>query len=276
MKTHALPLAATLLCLSLAACAPTTEDRSGRLLTLAAEEAKNIPGSLDRFTRQLNIANTQINTFRLTDADKTLQLAAQTLTAGKTDDFDDFHRIAGWTSISELAWAAQDHAMAKDALQKALDALNTVKPVWNRAQYVDSLATELDVMRGHPDAVELLTTGAGWAAQIDDRNTRRLALFIFANHLISLDAYDPARAVLEREPDAAWRTDALLALADRYTVEPAVVLSSGMDMAAGMNLRNPAPGAGGGGGFGGAGRGGQAPATFGKDVRFESVFKQSQ
>src|SRR3954470_15895065 len=104
MPLKSLPLLlATLL---LAACERPNTDRSARLLSMAAEEAANIPNTLDRFTRQLNIADTQLRTNRRQDADKSLLLARDTLASAKKEDFDDFHRIAGWTAISQLARTA--------------------------------------------------------------------------------------------------------------------------------------------------------------------------
>ena len=47
---------------ALSACGQPPSDKAGRLLSMAAEEAATIPNRLDRFTRQLNIADTQLMT----------------------------------------------------------------------------------------------------------------------------------------------------------------------------------------------------------------------
>ena len=73
MKTTPLALSLLVAALLVASCGKTEvpqSDRAGRLLSMAAEEAANIPVVLDRFTRQLNIADTQLRTSRQADAAK--------------------------------------------------------------------------------------------------------------------------------------------------------------------------------------------------------------
>ncbi len=166
---------------------------------MAAEEAASIPSTLDRFTRQLNIADTQLRTGRPADADKTLRLAHDTLAGVKDDTFDDLHRIAGWTSISELARLANDRDLAMDASDRGLAALNNVTPESDRALYVLSLSGELAALRGPAAAIELLNSGGGWAAQIADVARRRAALTAFAYRLLGYDAYEhcPQHAALK-------------------------------------------------------------------------------
>lgn len=298
MKPAPLPLllAATLL---IASCSkPAATDRTGRLLSMAAEEAAGIPNTMDRFTRQLNIADLQLRTARKADAAKSLGLARDTLNVAKKADFDDFHRIAAWTAISQLARAAEDKDMALKASDLALAALNDVQPATERPQYVLSLASELAELRGKAAAVELLDSGSGWAADIMDPPSRRIALIAFTERLISLEAFEDARSALHRDPDPAWRTDTFLALANDLTPLPA-----------GNYARYQEASGGGAGG----GRGGRAakssseyaaaplddvsPATspansaaarqaafnatiraagsFGKDVRYEKVYQQN-
>jgi len=288
MKNRALGLG-VLLALAVAGCSkPPVDDRATRVLDLAAQEAANIPQRMDRFARQLNIADTQVRRGQSESARKTLALVQETLVGAKKEEFDDFHRIAAWTSISQIARRAGDKGMATKAADNALATLNDVDPVEQRPQYVASLSEELDALRGHAAAIELLNTGASWAAQLSDANVRRFALYTFADRLIQLDGYDNAKTALEHDPDAAWRTDALMALADQAQgiQEPRFAA-----VAANAEAAPAAPGrgggaggfsgGGGGGGFGGAtgGRGGRMSAVpsvqgFNKDVHFENVYKQ--
>jgi hypothetical protein len=266
-------LAATLL---LAACDKPASDRTGRLLTMAGEEAANIPNKLDRFSRQLNIADTQLRTDRKEDAAKTLALARDTLKESKTVDFDDFHRIAGWTAISQLSRQAGDRDLALQTSDLALAALNDVQPATERPQYVLSLAGELAELRGKEAAVELVSSGGNWAAMIMDPAARRTALVAFTERLLGYEAYEGARTMLRHDNDAAWRTDVFLSLANP---SPTVVA----DVAYARQMG----GTGGRGGMGGmlpatpmaaeAYTASPVPATkpFGKDVRFENVYRQS-
>jgi hypothetical protein len=261
--------------LMLGSCQSAPPDRSARLLGMAGEEAANIPNKLDRFTRQLNIADTQLRISRPIDAAKTLALARDTLNAAAKTDFDDFHRIAAWTAISQLSRQAGDRDMALKASDNAQAALNDVLPVTERPQYALSLSWELADLRGKQAAIELLESGSAWAAEIKEQRTRRLALMTFAQQLISLDAFENARNTLRRDPDAAWRTDMFLALANQNAGMP-------------FNLRNSSNagpgvavigGRGGGGGrsFSASAASGQDTAgesNWNKDVRFESVFRQ--
>jgi len=271
--------------LFLASC-ERQDDRAGHLLLMAGEEAANIPNSLDRFTRQLNIADTQLQTNRKADAIKTLTLARDTLTAAKGDDFDDFHRIAGWTSISQLARNAGDRDLAIKSADSAQAALNDVKPVTERPQYVLSLATELADLRGKAATVELLDSGAAWAAEIPQSSLRRAALMAFTTALLNNDAYEDARNALHRDPDPAWRTDMVLALATQYETpaKPSDYASreqhrqyAATPVTAPRAVAEPegsyiTEGSGGGFGSGGAGGGG---GFLNKDVRFENVYKKN-
>jgi hypothetical protein len=252
-------------------CGPAAQDRSGRLLAMAAQEAAQISSSLNRFTRQLNIADTQIRTGRKADAIASLALARDTLASAEDKSFDSLRRIAGWTSLAQLSRAAGDRDMALKAADQALASLNDVTPVAERAQYVLSLATELERVRGKEDAVELLISGGTWAGEIMHPAERRTALTAFAYRLTSYEAYDAARRVLRVDADAAWRADTFLAMARGYD-------TSG-------KLYDALPSVARGGGRGGAGAASPeqvsasmipAPASvnFGKDVSYESNFQQ--
>jgi len=260
-----------------AGCEKGPTDRAGRLLSMAGQEAASISNDLDRFTRQLNVAWTQLRTDRKSEAAKTLLLARDTLASAKREQFDDLHRIAGWTAISQLSRQAGDRDLALKSSDLALAALNNVQPAAERPQYVLSLAGELADLRGNAAAVELLDSGSTWAADIRDANIRRTALVAFADRLISLDAYENARTTLRKDPDAAWRTDTFIALANGYATK------FGTNNATLAFRENGRVGAGGAGGRSADERN-AAPAvqlrnvsnSFGKDVRFESVYQQAQ
>jgi len=288
MKTTRLALPLIFAALLLSACGrsqPAPTDRAGRLLSMAAEEAANIPIVLDRFSRQLNIADTQLRTSRQADAAKTLALARDTLTVTKKEDFDDFHRIAGWTALSQLSRRANDRDLALKASDLALAALNDVQPAAERPQYVLSLAGELADLRGNDAAIELLNSGGAWAADLMDASTRRIALVAFTDRLLGYEAFENARTMLRRDPDPAWRTDTFLALANHVQALPDAQMALHNNANAlrevAQAAKSPAPvlaaDAAGGGGRGGRGGGGSSRQnTFGKDVRFENVYQNNQ
>jgi hypothetical protein len=252
-----LPLVAVTLLLASCSKPPVT-DRAGRLLSMAGEEAASIQNKMDRFTRQLHIAETQLRTDRKPDAAKTLALAQETLKVAGKDDFDDFHRIAAWTSISQLSRQAGDRNLAVSASDLALAALNDVQPATERPLYVLSLAGELADLRGKDAAVELINSGGAWAAEIMEPTTRRLAITVFAERLLAYEDFESARTMLRRDRDPVWRTDMFLSLAN---VSPTNTPNAGVAQA---------------GGRGGA-AGGAAPAplnqNYGRDVRYENVYQ---
>lgn len=270
-------------------------DRSGRLLAMAGEEAANIPNKLDRFTRQLNIADTQLRTNRKGDAAKTLALARDTLVASSKAEFDDFHRIAGWTAVSQLSRVAGDKDLAIKASDNALAALNDTQPLTDRPQYVLSLTGELAELRGKQAAIELLESGSGWAAEIREPEIRRLALVTFAQRLISFDSFDNARNTLKRDPDAVWRTDTFLTLANQNAPMVPEIYYANMRQYPASDMASAEAG----GGAGGAARSPMREAqvasmktaapnspsfqqqikkadAWSKDVRYESVFQQQR
>jgi hypothetical protein len=257
-------LAATLL---LAAC-KSSSDRTGRLLSMAGEEAANILDKMDRFTRQLHIAETQLRTDRKPHAAKTLALAQDTLKASSKADFDDFHRIAAWTAISQLSRQAGDRDLALRSSDLALGALNDVQPAAERPQYVLSLAGELADLRGKEAAIELINSGGAWAAEIVEPVARRTALTAFTDRLLSYDAFESARTMLRRDPDPVWRTDMFLSLANtspdamngayaggRVSQEPRVAMVEASPVPADAHQRT------------------MSPQSFGKDVRYENVYQ---
>jgi hypothetical protein len=205
----------TSLALLLTACGPVDTTRSGKLLTMAAEEAGFIPSLSQRLTRQLNIADLQIQSGDSAHAIKTLALAAATLRVEETDKktLDDFGRIAGWTSIAELSHGAKDDKTAADAYLNAVEALHSVQPESQRAQYVLSLSQVAFERRGKAEAVQLLISGGQWARKIPVKDTRRFALASFSNALVSYDQLEDARTLLRQEPDPAWRSDTLADIA---------------------------------------------------------------
>lgn len=204
-------------------------NRTGRVLLMAAEESAYITSLQDRLERQLNIADLLIQADRKQQAVETLELARTTLRQQEKDNktIDDFRRIAGWTSIAELARQAGDRGMAIAAADDAVEALNSVEPEARRAEYVLSLAEEIRELRGEVEAGRLLEKGGKWAAKIEDTPVRRFALQTFARRLVTLNQFEEARRTLRNELDAAWRADTLVAMAE----PPPPVAMNAMGMA---------------------------------------------
>jgi hypothetical protein len=269
MRTARVTLPLLAVALLLTSCGKPAVDRAGRLLAMAGEEAANIPNKMDRFTRQLHIAETQLRTDRKPGAAKTLALAQDTLKASSKDDFDDFHRIAAWTAISQLSRQAGDRDLALKSSDLALAALNDVQPATERPQYVLYLAGEFADLRGKDAAIELVNSGGAWAAEIVEPAARRTALTAFTDRLLSYDAFEGARTMLRRDPDPVWRTDMFLSLAntssdamngafaggrpkgERRVPQVAKASAAAADA---HQLETP-------------------PQSFGKDVRYENVYQ---
>lgn len=198
--------------------------RSAKLLTMAAEEAAAIDAVAERLTRQLNIADLQIQNNHKDEALKTLALAATTLHQPEKADrqtIDDFHRIAGWTSVAELCYAAGGNKAASDAYFEAVESLNSVKPEPKRAEYVLSLSEVCEKVRGKPEAIALLVKGSGWSAGISDELTRRFAIRTFAGKLVGFDDLEAARQAMRNELDARWRADTFMTIAQQNMVAEA-------------------------------------------------------
>ena len=180
---------------------------------MASEEVSSITNAKERLTRQLNIADLQINIGHNADAAKTLTAARDNLTAAAPADMDDLSRLSGWVSISELARAADDKELAGKACDDGRELLSSIKPEAVRCDYVLGLADEIYQLRGKPDAARLVILGGQWASTMMDKTTRRQALVAFMDRLMTYEDYDGARKVLRQEPDAVWRADILTAMA---------------------------------------------------------------
>jgi hypothetical protein len=187
---------------------------------MAGEEAGQITSPRERLTRQFNIANRETGAGRTADARQTLRAARQTLEHADRDALDDQARLAGWVSLSELSRDAGDKPFANAALDQALVALDQVTPHPARCPYVLGVERELRALRGNAPAVKLLTDAAQWALEIPQPQRRRGTFVAFAEELFRCDAYDAARDVLRLDPDPAWRSDALVTLADRARWAP--------------------------------------------------------
>ncbi len=168
----------------------------------------------DRLTRQLNIANRETQSGRPGNARGTLALARQTLEHAAKKDFNDQERLSGWISLCELARDADNKPFANAALDQALAALNQLTPEPSRCEYVPGIEHEVRALRGDGAAAAMLRTAADWAMDLQ-QPTRRSAWFVFAGELFRCNDYEGARLVLRHDRDAAWRSDALIALSEQ-------------------------------------------------------------
>jgi hypothetical protein len=192
----------------------TTPLDPDRILHMAGEEAGQIASPRDRLTRQLNIANRETETGKPANARNTLALARKTLEDAGKKDLTDQERLSGWISLSELARAADDKPFANGALDRAIVALNQITPDPARCEYVPGIEAEVRILRGGAEAAKLLRTAADWAMDLPPR-TRRSAFVIYTEELFRCNDYDGGKRVMDHEPDAAWRSDALVAMSDR-------------------------------------------------------------
>lgn len=193
----------------------TTAVDPDRILHMAGEEAGQINAPKERLTRQLNIANRQTENGHAGDARKTLAEARSTIEHADKNALTDHERLAGWISLSELARSADDKAFGNGALDQALAALENLTPAQARCEYVLGVEREVKILRGDAAAAKLLISASEWAMELPQQATRRSAYVAFADGLFHCNDYDGARTVLRRDPDAAWRSDALTALSDR-------------------------------------------------------------
>jgi len=222
-----------------------TNDRSQRIMALAAEEAAAIPDIDARLTRQLNLADVQIQRGWPVDARVTLAAARGTLqTKVAAQQLNDHARISGWISVSQLARQAKDLALAITACDSAAVAMMAIEDPAKRCQYVMGIGNELQYLKGKPAAAALLAQAAPWTKSIDNVPTRRAATVAFACALFTLDDFDDAKAMFRQDDDAAWRSQMLQTLAS-----PAEV----------TNLRQ----------IGAA----SAVAPFGKDLNYRTIFQ---
>ncbi len=190
----------------------TTAGRSQQLMVLAAEEAAAISDIDARLTRQLNLANAQIQRGWPSDARTTLSGASQTLAKdGKA--LNNHARISGWVAVSQLSRQAADDATGTRAVEQAVGDLLAIEDQAQRCQYVMGLANELQYLKGRPAAADLLAKAGPWAREIDSVPQRRQALVAFASALFNFDDFKAGQSVLRQDDDAAWRSDMLVALA---------------------------------------------------------------
>lgn len=194
---------------------PSASIDPDRLLHMAGEEAGQITSPKDRLTRQLNIANRETDARRLDAARQTLRDARATLEHADKTALDEQARLAGWVSLSELARAADDTPFANAALDQALASLDELTPHQARCQYVPGVEREVRALRGNAAAVRLLTDASQWALELPHPRLRRGTFALFAEELFRCDDYAAGRATLRLDPDPAWRSDALVAIADR-------------------------------------------------------------
>jgi hypothetical protein len=202
--------------ITLAGCAaPESKLDADRILRMAGDEAGLIVAPKDKLTRQLNIANRQADTGKPAESRATLALARQTLEKADTGAFNIQQRLAGWISLSELSRKVEDKAFANSALDEAIRSLNELKPPQARCEFVLGVEHELKELRGEKEAAKLLATAGDWAMALIEPSTRRAAYLDFAEQLFECNDYEGARAMLRRDEDAAWRSDSLMAIADR-------------------------------------------------------------
>ena len=197
-----------------------------RILHMAGEEAGQINSPKERLTRQLNIANRQTEHGHAADARKTLAQARETLEHADKNALKEQERLSGWVSLSELARDADDKAFANGALDRALAVLNEITPAQERCQYVMGVEREVRALRGDGAAARLLVTASEWAMELPYERARRAAYVLYADGLFHCNDYEAARGVLRRDPDAAWRSDALTGLSDRARTEIAGGMNS--------------------------------------------------
>jgi hypothetical protein len=210
------PLAPVVLALLLGCQSQSTNVLdSDRILHMAGEEAGQITAPRERLTRQLNIANRETETGQPGNARKTLALARQTIERAEKGALSDQERLAGWISICELSRNAEDKEFAGAALDQALKAVKELTPEPARCEYVPGIEHEVRALRGDAAAAALLRTAADWAMDLSPQSLRREAYLVFAEELFRCNDYEGARKVLRHDSDAAWRSDALTALADR-------------------------------------------------------------
>jgi hypothetical protein len=210
-------LALIVVAILIVGCQERTQDNidPDRILHMAGEEAGQITSPKERLTRQLNIANRQTEHGHAADARKTLAQARETLEHADKNALSEQERLSGWVSLSELGRSADDKAFANGALDRALASLNEITPAQARCQYVLGVEREVRALRGDGAAAKLLVTASEWAMELPKQATRRAAYVAYADGLFHCNDYEGARTVLRRDPDAAWRSDALTLLSDR-------------------------------------------------------------
>ena len=186
-----------------------------RLLHIAGQQAGSIDNMRERLARQLNIANRETNNGHPDQARTTLLTAKTTLESAASKDLSDHQRLAGWISLSELNRQAADARAAEYALDKAIENLNKLLPVYARPEYVHGIAREVNALRGEKASAKMIATATDWVVEMPEEATRRQAILSFAYELFRCNDYDGATKMLQCDKDAAWRSDSLIAMADR-------------------------------------------------------------
>jgi len=255
---------------------PANEGRSQKLMALAAREAGSIPDADMRLTRQLNLADLQIERGWPDNARDTLAAARQSLGSPEAAKLNDQTRLSGWVSISQLSRRIHDMADARTATDTALVELDRIEDPARRCQFVMGLANELQYIKGKPAAAALLARAGPWTKWIDNLAWKRQALVAFATALFNLDDFDAGQKMVEQETNAVWRSDVLATMA-QAAQEEQVQTSSGVTVAEARGfvarglLAAPAP----------ASIGPSAPANnnqpfFGKSLDYDRVFKNQK
>ena len=202
--------------ITLAGCLDRVSDaeRSRRLIELAQKSAAEVIIPKERLTRQLNIAEVQLMRQSASDAQATLAAARKTITDSSKDQLDDYTRLAGWVSISQLSRRANDPVTADVAITQAISSIKILEPKAQRCDYVISLAGEVREVRGKAAAGKFLAQAAPWALEKDNKTQHRQILLAFAREaFFQCDAFDDGRVILQQDSDAGWQSDMLLAMA---------------------------------------------------------------
>lgn len=210
--------------------------RSSQLMVLAAGEARAIPDADVRLTRQLNIANEILLRYGKDGASEALLAATETLnTVGPS--LDGHALLSGWVSVAQIARRASAESLATDAVTRAMREIERMPDVAERCDYVIDVAEEASHTLGAPQAVALLMKSGDWAQSIGSTQDRRSARLAFASALFNLEDYDAGAAILRKEQDALWSSDALIQLAS-----PGTMLASSnrsFDQSARVNVAAP-------------------------------------
>ena len=178
-------------------------------------------GTPPGLTRQLNLADQQLQRGWTADAPVTLKGARDTLLSKDASKLTFHARLSGWVSISELSRNAKDIPAAASACDHAIKELKAIDNQASRCKYVMGIANEAQYLKGLPAARDLLVMAGPWAREISNQPERRSALTTFASALFNLDEYAAGQTVMRQDPDAAWRSETLSALASAANPENA-------------------------------------------------------
>ena len=198
-------------------------SRSQKLMAMAADEAGKIREPDMRLTRQLNLADQQIQRGWKADAQVTLTHASQNLKSTDAAGLNDHARVSGWISISQLGRQSDAAALAAEACDNAITVMEKIEDPAKRCQYIFGVANELQYHKGQPAAAAILSKAGPWTRSIDDLKQRREALVSFASALFNFDDYVAGQNMLQQDDDPAWRSDTLTRLANFSPANPAVV-----------------------------------------------------